>query len=41
MMLPASMICLTSSGASSGGRAIPLGSAVAFVMSVWPMPAPA
>ena len=37
MMLPASMICLTSSGASSGGRAIPLGSAVALVMSVWPV----
>src|SRR3954447_22303987 len=36
MMLPASMICLTSSGASSGGRATPLGSAGAFVMSVEP-----
>jgi hypothetical protein len=34
MMLPASMICLTSSGASSGGSAMPFGSAVALVMSV-------
>src|SRR5687767_15344478 len=33
MMLPASMICLTSSGASSGGSATPLGSATALVRS--------
>ena len=36
MMLPASMICLTSSGASSGGSAMPFASAVARVMSVLP-----
>src|SRR4051794_33985285 len=36
MPLPASMICLTASGASSGGRATPLPSAIALSTALLP-----
>src|SRR3954447_7956298 len=36
MPLPAWMICLTASGASSGGSATPLGSAIAWVTALEP-----